>query len=242
MKLKVLGTGTSIPELQRLSSSYLLQEEGHKVLIDIGPAVVRRLLETGFTVNDIDTIVVTHFHVDHVADLATFLFAANYGLAARVAPLTIVGGAGIHRFVGRLCKIYPWIEPNAYELTVLSLAADELTERGPFRLKTVRVKHNRESIAARFETSHSITFTGDTDYSRNLVRLAKGTDLLVTECSFPERKVKGHLNLETLEKIVTAAMPKRVLVSHQYPEWDHFRGILYRPYILASDGMEIEVS
>jgi len=93
----------------------------------------------------------------------------------------------------------------------------------------------------RIEQGKSVTFSGDTDYSGNLAMLATGTDLLITECSFPDKKVKGHLNLPTLNRIVEEAKPRRVIISHLYPEWDAFRGVLHEPYLLAEDGMDVEV-
>lgn len=67
----------------------------------------------------------------------------------------------------------------------------------------------------------------------------KGADLLVSECSFPDLKAKGHLNLAALEKIVERAKPKQVILSHLYSEWETFRGVLHAPFLLAEDGLEI---
>jgi ribonuclease BN (tRNA processing enzyme) len=240
MNIRVLGTGTSVPSLQRCSSSYLVQTKRLNILVDIGPSIVRRLLEYGFTTRDIDAIVLTHFHVDHTADLSTFLFASNYDVEARTKPLTIIGGPGINDFFENLIKVYRWLTPKSYEL-FLREEGDCTLNLEDFVISVTRVEHNDESIAIRIEEHKSVTFSGDTDYSKNLVKLASGTDLLIAECSFPERKVDGHLNLETLQKIVDEANPKRVLISHLYPEWDDFSGILHAPYLLGEDGMEIEV-
>jgi ribonuclease BN (tRNA processing enzyme) len=240
MRLKVLGTGTSVPSLQRGSSSYLLTAGGRKVLIDVGPSVVRRLLEAGFTTRDVDVIILTHFHVDHAADLSTFLFASNYDVEPRTKDLAIVGGPGIDVFYNGLRAVYPWILPKSYNLSLIEM--DEGTEEvSGLTVVTTPVTHNTESIAVRIQDAGSITFSGDTDYSINLVKLASQTDLLVAECSFPERKVKGHLNLATLQKIVEEAHPGKVLISHLYPEWENFRGVLHAPYFLAEDGLELEV-
>ncbi len=94
MKLKILGTGTATPSLQRASSSYLLSTAWGNILVDIGPSIVRRLLEYGHTTDDVDMIVLTHFHPDHTVDLATFLFASNYGDVTRKKPLILLGGRG----------------------------------------------------------------------------------------------------------------------------------------------------
>jgi ribonuclease BN (tRNA processing enzyme) len=240
MKIRILGTGTCVPSLQRCSSSYLVQTKQLNILIDVGPSVVRRLLEYGFTTRDIDVIVLTHFHVDHTADLSTFLFASNYDVKVRTKELSVVGGDGLHDFYRGLLAVYPWLLPRSYEISLREMAKGTLN-KGGLVITTAQMEHNKESIGVRFEERKSVTFSGDTDYTKNLIKLASGTDLLIAECSFPERKVDGHLNLEILQKIVDEANPKRVLISHLYPEWDDFSGVLHAPYLLGEDGMEIEV-
>ena len=240
MKLHILGTGTAIPRIERGSSSYLVRAQDLNILVDVGPSVVRRLLERGFDVDDIDLIVITHLHVDHTADLSTFFFACNYGKVAREKPLTVIGGKGITRFYQGMRKVYPWIEPKTYDLTVKRLVNESRAYKG-VTTSTVPVKHNPESIAVRFDEKKSLTFSGDTDFSRNLIKLADRTDLFVAECAFPERKVKGHLNLESLDRIVKKAMPKRVLLTHLYPDWDTYKGVLHDQYLIAEDGMEMDV-
>ncbi len=240
MKLTILGTGTSTPSLKRGSPSYLLIAGKQKILVDVGPAVVRRLLECGYAVTDIDVIVITHFHVDHTADLSTFLFACNYGEQARTRPLTIIGGPGIRRFYGGLKKIYRWVAPKSYELSIVTMKSGALQLNG-ITIEIYPVKHNKESIGVRATERKTVAFTGDTAYSKDLVKLAAGADLLVAECSFPFRTVKGHLNLETLDGVVREARPKRVILTHLDPEWDDFKGILHAPYLLGEDGMTINL-
>lgn len=240
MKLKVLGTGTCVPSLQRGSSSYLVQTKQGNILIDVGPSVVKRLLEYGFTTRDIDIILLTHFHVDHTSDLSTFLFASNYDVEPRKKDLTIVGGDGLHHFYRGLNEVYPWILPKTYKIFLQEMP-EGIFQKADLVITTSQMEHNNESIGARIEEHKSITFSGDTDYTQSLAKLAADTDLLVVECSFPERKVEGHLNLETLQKIVGQAKPRRVFLSHLYPEWDDFHGVLHAPYLLGEDGMEIEI-
>ncbi|MCX7966172.1 MAG: ribonuclease Z [Syntrophorhabdaceae bacterium] len=240
MKIKILGTGTSIPTLTRLSSSYLVITKGKHILVDIGPSVVRRLLEFGYAVNDIDAVLLTHFHVDHTADLSTLLFACNYGIEPRYKPLLLLGGLGLKRFFKTMASIYPWIKPNYYELILKTLSHGEYFYDN-ILIKTIRVNHNRESIAIKITDRKSVVFSGDTSFSKNLIKLAHNTDLLIAECSFPERVVKGHLNLKSLQKIIEKAKPKKVILSHLYPDWDAYRGVLNEPCLIGEDGMELEI-
>lgn len=241
MKLRIIGTGTATPSLPRSSSSYLLSTTWGRILVDIGPSVVRRLLECGYTTNDVDMITLTHFHPDHTVDLATFLFASNYGDVRREKPLVLIGGRGIERFFKNLVRLYRWVSPVGYNLNLKSLSAEEWA-LGPISVKTSRSNHNPESIGLRVENEgKSVVFTGDTGYSKNIVALASKADLLVSECSFPEKRVRGHLNLGALERIAREARPRQVILSHLYPDWDSFRGVLKAPLLLGVDGLELEL-
>ncbi len=241
MKVKFLGTGTAVPSLRRLSSSCLVATERLTILVDVGPSVVRRLLEEGVTVDDVDVIVITHFHVDHTADLSTFLFACNYGAVRREKPLAMVGGRGIERFFRGLKAIYPWVAAKSYDLTLHSLPSGSVALQG-VTIETARVNHRRESIAVKIsEKGRSAVFSGDTAYSRNLESLARGVDLLVTECAFPERESEGHSNLGAVERMVSRARPHRVILTHLYPQWEDYPGVLHAPYLLGEDGMEIDL-
>lgn len=266
MHLEILGTGTAVPSLRRLSSSYLLSTGSGRLLVDAGPSVVRRLLESGHTVSDVDTIILTHFHTDHTADLSTFLFACNYGAEERTEPLTIAGGKGLGLFYRRLARLYPWVAPNRYELRLRPMGKNTIRpmknirpmntigpmKRGAWRMGSLSItwaamNHRDESIGVRIEEAHtgapgrSVVFSGDTDSTPALAELASGADLLVVECAFPERKVKGHLNLEALLPIVRQARPGKVILSHLYPEWDDFRAPLPAPLLLGEDGMKLDI-
>jgi ribonuclease BN (tRNA processing enzyme) len=176
-------------------------------------------------------IILTHFHPDHSVDLATFLFASNYGDVKRDKPLKLLGGNGLDGFFRKYVRLYRWLAPVGYELTITSLPTGNLS-LGPVTIRTAKANHNPESIALRVEEKRSVVFTGDTAYSRHLVDLAQQSDVLVAECSFPERKVRGHLNLATLQRIVNKARPRQVILSHLYPDWDRFQKAL-PPFRLA---------
>jgi phosphoribosyl 1,2-cyclic phosphodiesterase len=53
--------------------------------------------------------------------------------------------------------------------------------------------------------------------------------------------VKGHLNLAALDRIVQRTRPERVILTHLYPDWDNWPGVLHAPYLIGEDGMEMEV-
>ena len=145
-------------------------------------------------------------------------------------------------FYRRLTRLYPFAAPNRYELSI------KVLKKRPWRIGASLIRcapmdHREESIGIRFEEGgKSIVFSGDTDYTPALADLAADADLLVCECAFPTRKVKGHMDLESLLSIVRQANPKRVILSHLYPEWEEYKTPLPSPLLLGEDGMEIDLS
>ncbi len=211
------------------------------MLIDVGPSVVRRLLEFGQTVDDVDIVVLTHFHPDHAVDLSTFLFACNYGEKERRKPLFLLGGRGVRRFYGLLLRLFPSIAPKSYDLSVKTVSRGRHTVGG-VSLAVAPMAHREESIAIRIEEGEkSVVFSGDTGESPELAELARNADLLVVECSFPDRLREGHLDLRTLLPIVRRANPRQVVLTHLAPEWERYDSPLPAPLVLGEDGMEIEV-
>jgi ribonuclease BN (tRNA processing enzyme) len=241
VKIRILGTGGATPSLRRLSSSCLVSTSAGNILIDVGPSVVRRLLEFGCDPNDVDIVVLTHFHPDHSVDLATLLFAYSYGERKREKDLLLIGGRGIGPFFRRLSRLYPWVVPVGYRLAIKALTQGTAAW-GQTSLSTAHTLHREESIGVRIEErGKSFVFSGDAEYSPALVALADAADLLVAECTFPEEKVPGHLNLAALLKIVEEAKPRRVIMSHLSPQWEEFHGALPAPLLLGEDGLSIDL-
>jgi ribonuclease BN (tRNA processing enzyme) len=241
VKVMLLGTGSSTLSANKLPSSCIVTTDRGNLLIDIGPSIVRRLLEYGYSMSDIDIIILTHFHPDHTVDLATFLFSCNYGNPQRTKPLTIIGGKGIKQFINRLNRLYPWVKPINFDISVKTLPKGRYITHG-LSIATKPVEHREESIAIRIEENgRSFVYSGDTDYSPSLVDLANQVDVMVVECTCPVQKEKGHLNLAALSHMVTRIQSHRVVLTHLDPQWDMYHAPLPEPFLLGEDGMEIEI-
>jgi ribonuclease BN (tRNA processing enzyme) len=248
--LIILGSGTGVPSLKRCSPGMVLISRDSKTLIDSGPGILRKMLEVGITYQDIDLLLYTHTHPDHVSDFVPILFACKYGDLPRQRDLTCVGGPGFHHYFNQIKQAYGhWIEPQLYRLTI-----NETSEK-PFFFQGMTIfskpmAHISESIGYRieFKDGRSIALSGDTDYCRNIIDLAFGVDLLILECSFPdEKKVDGHLTPSLAGRIALESHCKRLLLTHFYPICDQFNIIkqceqVYKgEVILAEDLMKIKI-
>jgi len=225
----ILGSGTCVPSLARSASAVLMETGQKRLLFDIGPGTMRRLLETGVNIQDIDCVFISHFHPDHTGELASFLFATKYpDASSRKKPLVLCGGPGFKSFYRALSEVYRgWLDlPDILDIREIDGEDPEkpAVSFGEFSVSAARVAHRPESIAFRVETPHGISavFSGDTAYSENLVRLARQADMLICEAALPDdMKVPGHMTPSLAGKTATEAGVGSLVLSHFYPACDH---------------------
>src|SRR3954469_23949916 len=102
-----LGTSGSVPSPLRAPSATLVRRGGDRILIDCGEGTQRQLLRSSAGLVDLELLVFTHYHADHILGLPGLL--KTFALRAREAELHIYGPAGLHAvlkafepFIGRL--------------------------------------------------------------------------------------------------------------------------------------------
>ena len=224
-ELIIIGSGTGIPSLRRGSPGLVILSDNTKLLIDSGPGALRKMLEVGITYQDIDVLLYTHIHPDHVSDLVHILFACKYADLPREKELFCIGGPGFRPYFEKLKNLYgPWIEPKSYRLTVKEISEEPLFCRD-LRILSKPMAHISESVGYRieFKDERSIAISGDTDYCQNIIDLGSEVDLLILECSFPDgKKVEGHLTPSLAGRIALESHCRRLLLTHLYPVCDRF--------------------
>jgi len=253
VELLVLGSGSGVPWCQRAACSLLVEAAGLKILLDLGPGILRRLVEEGLDFQDLDAILLSHLHPDHTADLWPFFFASRWPGFGRDRKIVLAASTGLKRLYQGLLQGYGrWVEPRE------GLVDWRLLEPGRFQelniaeglgLKAGPVSHTPDSLAFRLEEGgRSLVYSGDTDWSDDLIRLSQEADLLVLESALPEGgKVEGHLTPGLAGRLAALAGAKRLLLTHFYPETEgqnlldpalsEFGGEV----ILARDGLRIGV-
>lgn len=229
--LTVVGAGTLLPHPDRGSASFHLQVEGetpHSLLMDAGSGTLHGLPRAGVEWRAIDTVALTHFHPDHLADLAPLLAAYRYeGLEA---PLTLLGPFGLRHRLEAMASLYgSWIFEPSRPLTVVELepGAAWSSDDGAVRLVAHDTPHTPESVAYRVTIpapgdrggyGHVVGYTGDTGPSRTLGGFLTDCDLLVAECALTDPpEIDTHLGPEGVARLACDARPELLLVSHVYP-------------------------
>ena len=134
----LLGTGGMMPLPYRWLTSLMVRSEGSQLLIDCGEGTQIAAKCAGWTFKQIDVLLLTHFHADHVSGLPGLLL--TMGNAERTEPLTIVGPKGVEQVVNALRIIAPELP---FPIQFLELTEKNQTIEFPhFTVNAFRVNHN----------------------------------------------------------------------------------------------------
>ncbi len=240
LKLVTLGTGGGpLLDAKRARASNLVATKSGVLLVDAGEGSAQRLTEAGYSIADIDAIFLTHLHIDHIADLATFIT----GRWAMQVPgiLTIYGPVGTDEVVrGILQASAPTVLASSGLGTDLSLIGQSvhvveiISTPGSVAVSVADVAGLSVSV---IENTHfdyafdqsprpisfsyrmdgcdsSIAFTGDTGPSQAVVKFVTGVDILVGEVIEPAVIIEKMKGMSGYSPKAIAALSGRLTQNH----------------------------
>jgi ribonuclease BN (tRNA processing enzyme) len=182
VRLTVLGSCGAWPEAGQACSGYLVEHDGFRLLLDLGYAVVPRLLER-LSAGQVDAVFISHGHPDHCADLNPLLRAR----ALREdppPPLPVYAPRGALDAVLALDR--PGMLEEAY--TLHESTPGTSLGIGPFAAATRLLPHWLPNAGVRLAAGGTvIAYTGDTGPTAEIVDMARGADLLVAEATYVDR-------------------------------------------------------
>jgi ribonuclease BN (tRNA processing enzyme) len=211
LELLVLGSGGPGATGRAASSYVLLLDETPRILVDAGPGAFVRLGEAKVALADLDLVLLTHLHVDHVAELPGIIKARAVSGIGPIefdiyGPTGSAGGGGAavfpstRRFVSLLFGgrgAYAYLQDFASPVTLRAhdLEIHDAQSRMPHKIVTRDqlavteiAGHHGDAPAVAYRIDYagkSVVFSGDMDPAglASLRTLAKGADLLVFDCA-----------------------------------------------------------
>jgi ribonuclease BN (tRNA processing enzyme) len=189
----MLGTGTPRPVPDASGPATAVVVGNRVFLVDAGAGVERRLAAAGLPTDGVTAVFITHLHSDHVLGLADLIFTS--WVTGRSRPFPLYGPHGLGQMVEHLYAAFQediqirtegleHESRDGYRVTVREIAPGVVYDSGGVRVTAFLVNHGewREAYGYRFDTpGRSIVLSGDTRPSEELVRMAKGVDILIHE-------------------------------------------------------------
>ena len=253
MKLTFLGTGSALPTGTRFQTGLLVRAGENSLLVDCGSGVLHGLASTDVGYEGVETVLLTHHHLDHVSDLPVLMKAR---WLAGEESLTIVGPTGTQKLISGLLDVHEYMQ-DRLDLTVRDIepAKTPVTLEG-FDVSAMWTRHSMDCLAYRFERGAdepAFAFSGDSEAFVKLVEFANEAAVFVHDCSFPDEvDVSNHPTPAQLGQTLAAADADigRVYLTHLYPHTDgkheemlaslheHYEGDVR----FASDGLTLDVT
>jgi ribonuclease BN (tRNA processing enzyme) len=215
VQLTVLGCAGTFPGPDSPCSSYLVEHDGFRLVIDMGAGSLGQL-QKHIGLLDVDAIYISHLHADHCIDLVAYSYARRYHPNGVPPQLPVYGPKGTG---GRIC--------NAFDHPPLNGLIDVFdfhevpvgtTRIGPLTVTSARSNHPVECHALRVEAGgRSLTYSADTGICDGLVELARDTDLFVCEASWedsPDNPPGVHLSGREAGEHAVRAGARRLLLTH----------------------------
>jgi ribonuclease BN (tRNA processing enzyme) len=244
MQLRFVGCGDALGSGGRSNTCFHVTGARVNFLIDCGASSLPALKRQGIARDDIDLILITHFHGDHFGGLPFLLLDAQF--TRRTRPLTIAGPEGIET---RLSQVMEALFENSsktkprFDLSVVALKPEETKTFGAVTVTPFPVVHGESGgpfLAYRAEAEgRIIAYSADTEWTETLIPAARHADLFIAEAYYYDKVVKNHLNLTTLEAHLPEINAKRLVLTHMSDDMLERRDTL--AYTTADDGMVVEL-
>lgn len=223
-RVTLLGTGDPIPRADRYGPATLVQAGGQNLLFDVGRGAATRLVQMDVALSALDATFLTHFHHDHLIGLddvwMTGWIPPPFG--RRSEPMEIWGPTGTANLLSNL--------EEAFILNTETRIPDELLP--PAGIKLIAHEFDKDGVVyekdgvvvTAFAVDHgdlikpsygfrvdydgrAVVISGDTKFDRNLIKAAKGADLIVHEVA-----------LASAELLASSEQFQRIVAHHTTPE------------------------
>ena len=215
MQLTVLGCAGTFPGPDSPCSSYLVEYDGFRLVVDMGAGSLGQL-QKHIDLLDVDAVYISHLHADHCIDLVAYSYARRYHPGGVPPRLPVYGPEGT---AGRICGAFenPPIHGllDVFDFREVAVGTVQI---GPLSVTSTRSNHPIECHALRIEAGgRSMAYSADTGSCVGLVELARDVDLFLCEASWQDSADNPsgvHLSGREAGEHAARAGAKRLLLTH----------------------------
>ncbi|WP_239256958.1 MBL fold metallo-hydrolase [Listeria ilorinensis] len=210
MQLTVFGHWGGYPLKNDGTSSYLLEEEGFKLLIDVGASAVS-IMQNYLDPADLDAVILSHYHPDHVADVGILQHIRLLSNQENRPPILPIYAHNEDERGFSYLNMKDVTEAYVYQ-------EEDILEVGPFSISFLRTIHPVPCFAMRFSANgKSVVYTADSAYQESFVAFAERADFLFADTNFfKEMAGKSRVHMASIEvgRLAKQASVKKLMLTH----------------------------
>lgn len=214
----MLGCSGTYPGPESPCSSYLVEHDGFRLVLDLGNGALGHLQRYA-DLCSVDAVWISHLHADHCLDLVAYSYARRYHPDGPLPVLPVHGPAGLAARIRASYEAPP--QDGLGDVYAYSVVRAGTTRLGPFELTAALVQHPVEAHAVRLSVGgRSLVYSGDTGRSDALVELARDCDLLLCEASWESEPAPPpgiHLTGREAGQHAARAGAARLVLTHLVP-------------------------
>ncbi|MEX0800051.1 MAG: MBL fold metallo-hydrolase [Dehalococcoidia bacterium] len=244
VSVRFLGSGDAFGSGGRFQACIFVRAPSTRFLIDCGASSLIAMRRFNVDPSDVDLILVSHLHGDHFGGLPFFVLDAQL-VSRRAKPLTVAGPPGIADRVRQAMEVlFPGSSQveRRFSLNFVELEDGVETTVDSVSVTPQAVVHASGAPAYAYRVvcdGKVLAYSGDTEWTDALVRVADGADMFACEAYFFDKKVKFHLDYETLAQHREDLGCRRIVLTHMSADMLSRLGSL--DLETAEDGMLIEI-
>ncbi|PIC63778.1 hypothetical protein CSV79_10080 [Sporosarcina sp. P13] len=211
MNITTLGIWGGYPKANSATSSFLIEHDGFHCLIDCGSGVLASL-QNHIALDQLDAIVISHYHADHIADIGSLQYSRliQYYLGQPSPTLPIYGHTQDEE---QFTKLSYKGQTEGVEIT-----AEQSVKIGPFTVSFCPTVHPVYCLAIKFTVEgKSAVFTADTEWTDALIPFAQHADILISEANLYEEHIgisPGHLAGSQAGTLAQQAEVGQLVLTH----------------------------
>ncbi len=219
VSVRFLGSGDAFGSGGRFQVSILVRCDAYSFLLDCGASSLIAMRRLGVEPLSVDAILVTHLHGDHFGGLPFFILDGQL-ISRRTQPLVVAGPPGL---AARTREAMEVLFPGSSTVErKFAVEFAELPNRapaniGPLTVTAYEVVHASGSPAYALRVAcagKTIAYSGDTEWTDSLAEAARGADLFICEAYFFDKRMRYHLDYETLMSHREELGCRRLVLTH----------------------------
>ena len=210
MKVTVVGYYGGYPTADKASSAYVIEKDNYKIVLDMGSGALLKL-QKYINIMDIDAMILSHFHADHVADVGVLQHA-------RLVQSYITGDESILPIYAHQEDVEQFAALNHDYTEAKSYNPEETLKLGPFYIRFLKTKHSVACYGMRItDGDSSIVYTADSAFQKEWIPFCQHADLPLADTNFyadMDGEDAGHMTSKEVGIIAKEAEVKEVILTH----------------------------